>query len=310
VTTCAVLIPCYNAATFLPELFGGIAAQHTPFDEILCYDDASTDDTVAVAEALGARVIRGTDNRGAAYARNRLIEASQSQWLHFHDADDLLDAAFLSRMSSRIGEGCGAVLCNMAGRDRATRQPTGFADYSELAATTDAVGYFLRHIGFSINGFYDRAWLERIGGFREDLRGNEDPDLHIRLAAAGCRFAVVAEPLVTVLERPDSFSARNRLQCAIDKLKCLESYFDLLPPGHRPFIGHEALSTAAAIYQSRLPERRAWRDRGIALAERCGVRGAACDGALREAVATVLGPRTVMRARYVRWRCVELLAGR
>jgi glycosyltransferase involved in cell wall biosynthesis len=307
--TFGILIPCYNVAAFLPELFAGIRAQSTPFDEIVCYDDASSDDTAAVAEALRARIVRGRENRGAAFARNRLIDATRSAWLHFHDADDLIDGEFLTRMMTDISPDVGAILCNIDGRDQATRQRIGFVDYSGLDVASDPVAYFLRHTGFATNGLYSRAWLNRIGGFREDLRGHEDPDLHIRLAAAGCKFKVVAQPLVTKLEHNDSYSARNRLQCAIDKMKCLESYFQILPAQHQPLIGREALATASAIYVSRSPERRMWMDRGITLASMCGVRGSACQTPFKDAVATVIGPRNVMRARRLRQRWVEMLSG-
>jgi glycosyltransferase involved in cell wall biosynthesis len=67
-----LLVPCYNAAAFLPRLWETVRAQMRPFDELLCYDDASTDNTVAVARALGATVICGERNAGPAFARNDL----------------------------------------------------------------------------------------------------------------------------------------------------------------------------------------------------------------------------------------------
>jgi glycosyltransferase involved in cell wall biosynthesis len=303
-TNFAVLIPCFNAAAYLPELLEGIRAQTRPFDEVLVYDDASSDDTSIVAERLGARVIGGTENRGAAYARNRLIEASHSDWLHFHDADDLIAPNFLDRMIAATAPDIGAILCNIDRRDRSTRRRTALVDYSQLEFATDSVAYLLRHIAFAVHGLYARAWIGRVN-FREDLRGSEDPDFHIRLAAAGCRFRVVPEPLVTVLNHKDSFSARNGVQCNTDKMKCLESYMHILPAEHRAYIGREALAIASAIYVSRSPEGRIWMERGIALAKMCGVRGAACQNPLKDAVAAIIGPRSVMRARRLRQRWGE-----
>ena len=86
----ALLIPCHNAAAYLPRLWQTVRAQTRPFDAVFCYDDASEDNTAAVAEALGAQVIRSETNRGPAHARNALLHACQAEWIHFHDADDLL----------------------------------------------------------------------------------------------------------------------------------------------------------------------------------------------------------------------------
>ena len=60
----ALLIPAWNAAAWLPRLLASAAAQTEPFDEIWVYDDASSDDTAAIAERLGARVVRGDVNAG------------------------------------------------------------------------------------------------------------------------------------------------------------------------------------------------------------------------------------------------------
>ena len=88
VTGISLLIPCKNAAGYLPRLFEGVRAQSRPFAEIICYDDNSTDATCEVAEGLGARVIKAEGpSTGPAKARNRLAMAASAPWIHFHDAD-------------------------------------------------------------------------------------------------------------------------------------------------------------------------------------------------------------------------------
>ena len=81
--TLALCVPAFNAARQLPRLLAAAQGQTVPFDEILVYDDGSADDTGAVAEASGARVIRGDVNRGCAVGKNALAEAARSDWLHF-----------------------------------------------------------------------------------------------------------------------------------------------------------------------------------------------------------------------------------
>jgi len=58
----AVVMPAYNAAATLERTLREINRQTV--DEIILVDDASQDDTVAVAERLGLRVIRHDKNRG------------------------------------------------------------------------------------------------------------------------------------------------------------------------------------------------------------------------------------------------------
>ncbi len=46
--SCSLLIPCHNAAQYLLRLWETVQAQTVPFDEIICYDDGSTDNTAEV----------------------------------------------------------------------------------------------------------------------------------------------------------------------------------------------------------------------------------------------------------------------
>jgi glycosyltransferase involved in cell wall biosynthesis len=57
-----VVMPAYNAARTLARTLADIPPGSV--DEVLLVDDASRDDTVAVAEGLGLRVIRHPENRG------------------------------------------------------------------------------------------------------------------------------------------------------------------------------------------------------------------------------------------------------
>ena len=46
----------FNGAPWLPDLLGSIAGQTRPPDELVVFDDASDDDSVAVVERFAATV--------------------------------------------------------------------------------------------------------------------------------------------------------------------------------------------------------------------------------------------------------------
>jgi glycosyltransferase involved in cell wall biosynthesis len=270
--TIAILIPCYNAAKYLPNLFQAIAAQTIPFDEIICYDDGSTDDTVAVASNFGAKVIKGDKNRGAAFGRNRLIEAANSKWVHFHDADDLITDDFVEKMRSLIEklpeyEANTAILSNMKVQNGHGYETTVIYDQKEIEK--DAVAYFLDNSGFAIIGCYPKLLLKKINGFREDLRGNEDPDLHIRLAFAKAKFICSNEALVTNITHDDSFSATNWLTCWEDKLKCLHYYYENFDRKYHLIIGEHAALLSNNFFKIKKFDKS---DDALQLAQKTGVR--------------------------------------
>jgi len=248
--TIAILIPCYNSATYLPELFEGIQKQSVPFDEVICYDDCSTDNTIEVAESLGAKVIKGIENRGPAYARNRLIEASTADYIHFHDSDDLIDPKFAEIMMSSLDNENVQLLCNTYVFDRETRkQNLGNITYDTLSQEKDQLLFFIENVGFASMGLYNRKALLDIAGFREDIKGNEDPDLHIRLSAKGYKIKPVEHFLVTKLEHSTSFSHQHYFQCLHDKLKCLQYYKANFDSPYYSSIGKQAAELSNYFYK-------------------------------------------------------------
>lgn len=246
----AILIPCYNSAEYLPELFAGIRKQSVPFDEIICYDDGSNDNTIEIAKALGAKVLTDKENHGPAYARNRMIEACTSDYFHFHDSDDLIDEKFVEIMRSHIEDESVQLICNAYVFDRKDRSKNlGNITYQKLAEANDQLEYFLKHVGFASMGLYSKKALKEIGGFWEDLKGNEDPDLHVRLAENNYRIKYVDHFLVTKLEHSSSFSHQNWTQCLADQLKCIDAYSKRMKPKYHPVFALQAARLSNYFYR-------------------------------------------------------------
>jgi len=63
-----ILIPAYNAAATLPELLTRLKKVTPPPRQIVIIDDGSSDESAAIAENVGAEVIRLSRNHGKGYA--------------------------------------------------------------------------------------------------------------------------------------------------------------------------------------------------------------------------------------------------
>ncbi len=105
----SVLIPARNEAARLPAALRAIALSHHPIDEILVYDDGSTDGSESVLADLGReipslRVIRGGELPagwvGKPHACSRLAAEARGEVLVFLDADVVLAPDGLERLAS------------------------------------------------------------------------------------------------------------------------------------------------------------------------------------------------------------------
>ncbi len=84
----SVVVPAGNAARYLDRCLDALLASSLPRAdwELIVVDDASTDDTPAIAVARADRVITVPGSpRGPAYARNRSLEACRGEILVFVD---------------------------------------------------------------------------------------------------------------------------------------------------------------------------------------------------------------------------------
>ncbi|MBI5245396.1 MAG: glycosyltransferase [Elusimicrobia bacterium] len=90
----SVVIPAYNAASFIEKTLDAVRAQTFKDFEIVVTDDGSTDGTQAVVEgylkrySLKGRCIR-QENKKIAAARNTAMRASRGDFIAFLDHDDL-----------------------------------------------------------------------------------------------------------------------------------------------------------------------------------------------------------------------------
>ena len=222
--TIAMLIPAYNAAKYLPRLLDSARRQTQPFDEIWVYDDCSTDDTAAVAERYGARVVRGDVNRGCSHGKNRLAAETKCDWIHFHDADDELMPNFVERAHGWMADGSfDVVLFAYEVRDNRSGEFLYRMQFDPAEVRADSRAFAIRNQINPFCGLYRREAFLGAGGYDEDplILYNEDVACHIRLAFRGLSFAADETTMVINHLRRESMSASNGL-------KCLQAHYHVL----------------------------------------------------------------------------------
>jgi glycosyltransferase involved in cell wall biosynthesis len=98
----SVIVPVYNAQTYLSTCLSGIQAQSFADWECICVDDGSSDDSPSIVEGFAARDNRfrlvRQENGGPGTARNTGLEAARGEYFTFVDADDRVHPQMLERL--------------------------------------------------------------------------------------------------------------------------------------------------------------------------------------------------------------------
>lgn len=246
VNTFALLVPCFNCATYIESFIENIEKQTKPFDEIIFYDDASSDHTTTIIKNAGYRVIIGNTNQGPSHSRNVLLKNTTCTWVHFHDPDDYLHPDYLLKTSSIASTGLhDVVLCNVDWLYKDQLQKSYNYDHKQLNANPPC--YTLENPIGGINGLYSKKKLLEIDGFDESLRTWEDADLHVRLATEKAIFFVIEETLSFSIRREHSAST-NQKAAWLNRLKSLQKYPDLSSdPNFIRLVGLEAERAASYL---------------------------------------------------------------
>jgi glycosyltransferase involved in cell wall biosynthesis len=205
----SIVMPAYNVAWCIGRAVDSVLAQDFRMRELIVINDGSTDDTASVLAGYGdAIVVLHQQNRGMSAARNAGIRAARGEYIAFLDSDDWWLPTKLSRQvelmesrpeigfcstAARVEDPDGRLLnlwqCRHAGT---AMLETLFSENAAIAGGCSAV-------------VVRKELLDRTGLFDESLRGFEDPDLWMRLAAVS-GYACIDDVLAVILRRERSVS--------------------------------------------------------------------------------------------------------
>jgi glycosyltransferase involved in cell wall biosynthesis len=102
----SILIPAYNAESWIADTIESAIAQTWPDKEIIVVDDGSSDGTLAAARQFESNQVRVVTqpNQGAAAARNKAFSLSRGDYIQWLDADDLLSPDKVALQMQAVGQ--------------------------------------------------------------------------------------------------------------------------------------------------------------------------------------------------------------
>jgi glycosyltransferase involved in cell wall biosynthesis len=102
----SVIVPAYNADATIFRCLDSILVQSLRDFEVIVVDDASTDGTGVLLDALASdcpriSVIHNTDNQGASLARKAGLRRARGEFIYFVDADDFVISDALEKLLAK-----------------------------------------------------------------------------------------------------------------------------------------------------------------------------------------------------------------
>lgn len=96
----SVIMPLYNAAKYLPETLESVLQQTYHNFELICINDASTDNTLDILQKFASQdsrihILTNEERIGAGESRNQGMKKIKGNYLTFLDGDDIYDKNML-----------------------------------------------------------------------------------------------------------------------------------------------------------------------------------------------------------------------
>ncbi len=191
----SVIIPAYNCAQYIVGALECIRHQSFPKSEIeiiVCVDGA-TDNTTDVVKKYAATysdvnivVIKSKTNHGVSYTRNYAAQHARGEYIHFMDADDIINTDFYGAMydAARRTDSDAAVACYISEHNANNnvifnREMVFYIMQDKLSATrVDLHGYTWRYL------IRRNFWIKQKLKFPVDMQFCEDLPTMTRMVCA------------------------------------------------------------------------------------------------------------------------------
>jgi glycosyltransferase involved in cell wall biosynthesis len=225
----SVIIPNYNHASYLPHAIDSVLRQDYRSHEIIVVDDGSTDHSREIAAGYSEQICYiWQENQGLSAARNTGLRAARGEYIALLDADDMLEADFLTTLVAFLKDNPRAdgTICGYRFVDDDNNPlPQGEArDLSpDTLYTVLLDGNFLVPESLLLH----RRCYAFVGPFDETLRACEDWDMWLRIS---CQFTLLSVPRLLTRHRVLSGSmSSNPERMLTNRLAVLNKHFGSEP---------------------------------------------------------------------------------
>lgn len=237
----SIILPTYGVESYIAQALTCLRNQTYSDFEVLVVDDASPDQSVAIAQRFAdqderIRIIHHTDNQGLSAARNSGISFAKGRYITFFDPDDTYEPQLLEKVAESLDRQRAQIIlfghtedtCNEAGEiTQSLAYPVPISSSKEppeessvgssaIPSATSATHEYQSpeafhpmvltwekniHYGYAWNKFYDLAFIKE---HRLKFKNNpliEDLEFNVEAFSCAQTVNVVSEPLYHYAKR-------------------------------------------------------------------------------------------------------------
>lgn len=223
-----IVIPCYNYANYVVDAINSAVDQTYPPAVITIINDGSTDNSKDIIDTTVAKLSKTRvdikfnvihqSNSGIIATKNRGLELTETQWLIFLDADDIIDKNYIKKCFEK---------------QKSTQADVVYTDMMLFGAVNyeqkvvEYNKYKLRSVNFIHNSaLYRTNLLNRVSGYSPEFSiGFEDWELNIKLSRLNTLFSYLPEPLLKYRRHDGASRDNNAQQKIVTVVKMLESKY-------------------------------------------------------------------------------------
>lgn len=224
--TISAVMPCWNGGKFLSSAIKSILNQTLAPDEIILFDNKSSDNSLSIMQTFARkdsriRVIANNSRLPVSKSLATTIAAATSDYVAVFHADDISCPMRLERQASCMGSDVGAVssfLEEIDGKGRAinlVQYPTSPETLWETMLSRNVIP--------QAAVLLNRRIFDSAGGIRSGPLPFADYDLFLRMLEQGTRICVVPEYLVQYRVHDGQDSARIDTRLLWEKFNVLLS---------------------------------------------------------------------------------------
>ncbi len=188
----SVIVPAYNSEKHIKQTLECLMYQSYKALEIIVIDDGSTDATADIVRTFPVKLI-SQSNQGVATTRNIGMNEASGEYIHFLDADDIINLNFYENMMNVAMQTDADVLCCGFYHERLPAKSNQFSEIVLASETEDK--YRLTNAGndgYAVKYLFRKALIEDKNlQFNPDLRVAEDMVFSFQLIYWANRVASV-----------------------------------------------------------------------------------------------------------------------